>query len=594
MMGRLLLHLLPVLHVVLVSAFTPTTKIVHFSSTPQLSFPFLTTELKVSALENPNTNKKNDDEQKNSKTSKLDISKEEAYKLREQAKLMRFEAENQRRQLALEKMSKYEDALSRTMGANNTAFYSRSGNVNKIETKRHEIRLESSKNERKEGKSIPILDQFVNVLDKDTDVNSIIESNLPLTRKYRQGLTIDNLNVLLYQVLGKEVFLTSEKPQAIEGGYILRGHLSPDIKRKAETKEDQGLELISSIDEKLNKVAPGWTDNFQVCYIDDPAPRTLDGNSNDYANRGDPVLLVMSTDMKPSSKRIILSALSFYLIVQFATQTYGVTDAVVQHLHAAADKSWFYDLLYPLLIPLGVSQACHEAGHLLMAHKGGFKTNPPLIIPFLPLPYMSFQTKLNTSPKDFNSLFDFAFIGPMAGLLVSACFFMAGLHMTVNMDASALEYFPALPLGFIKLSKLGGTIINYVLGGGSEIGSILMQDPSTPITLHPYVIGGMTAFLINCLDLIPIGSTDGGRMSQSLLGRKEHVGVTAFVYGGLLLYGLFGGHTNFFLSFVFLSGLLQKDMEIPCRNELDKADLPRAVAALAVWCVAILALTPIG
>jgi hypothetical protein len=34
-------------------------------------------------------------------------------------------------------------------------------------------------------------------------------------------------------------------------------------------------------------------------------------------------------------------------------------------------------------------------------------------------------------------------------------------------------------------------------------------------------------------------------------------------------------------------------MEIPCRNEVDKVELPRAVAALSTWLLAALILVPL-
>jgi len=467
----------------------------------------------------------------------------------------------------------------------------------------------------------PILNEIVHVQDKDSDIEAIVQSLLPpaVTHRLpgRGAPTIESVNLLIHQILGRDVFLTSEKPQLIPGGYVIRGQISPDIRRKAVQKNtvvdvdvdvDVGSVLIERIDEKLNNILPGWTDRFQVCYIEDPTPRIFDqtrssvhGDSNNNA-----VLLVTAKDLFPrKTGRIVMGSLSVYLMMQFILATYASNHVALEqfHAHHTGDASWlFQELLYPVLLPLIVSQACHELGHLAMAQRGGFKTVPPKVIPFLALPYMTFQTKLRTSPKDMKSLFDFAFVGPALGMLLSSCFVIGGLHLTLHMDTAALEYAPALPVSFLKLSALGGSLIDTVLFGSDgsttvhSFGSIFQQDPSTPIPLHPYVIGGMTAFLINCLDVLPIGSTDGGRMSQCLFGRRDHVGsVTTLMYVGLLLYALFSGHRTFLLSFIFLSGLLQKDVELPCRNEVDdKVDLPRVGAAFAMWFIAILALTPLG
>ena len=95
-------------------------------------------------------------------------------------------------------------------------------------------------------------------------------------------------------------------------------------------------------------------------------------------------------------------------------------------------------------------------------------------------------------------------------MIVSLAFFLIGLQLTLDMDAEALKYAPAVPVGFLQLSSLGANIVDYVLGGGDGI--ILKQDPSTPVILHPFAIGGLSSLMINALDTIQIAGTDGGRM----------------------------------------------------------------------------------
>ena len=128
------------------------------------------------------------------------------------------------------------------------------------------------------------------------------------------------------------------------------------------------------------------------------------------------------------------------------------------------------------------------------------------------------------------------------------------------------------------------------MGGGD--GLLLQQDPNTPVILHPFAIAGIAGLMINALDTIPLAATDGGRMSLALLGRPGHVAFSGLVYFAILLYTIFSGHQDIFLSYLFVTSFTQKDLEIPARNEVDQASLSQAAIALTMWCVAILTLTP--
>ncbi|KAL7499572.1 hypothetical protein ACHAWT_008574 [Skeletonema menzelii] len=146
-------------------------------------------------------------------------------------------------------------------------------------------------------------------------------------------------------------------------------------------------------------------------------------------------------------------------------------------------------------------------------------------------------------------------------------------------------------IGFITQSTLGGTIVDLLLGGGDGI--LINQDPSTQIPLHPVAIGGFLGMIIHAFDLVPIGSTDGGRMSQAVLGRVWHLTFSSLVFAVLFLTSLFNDGFNLLLGFIFIYSFTQRDMEIPCKNEIDRVELPRAVAAFVCWIIAALILCPL-
>jgi Zn-dependent protease len=119
------------------------------------------------------------------------------------------------------------------------------------------------------------------------------------------------------------------------------------------------------------------------------------------------------------------------------------------------DTSWFNDLITPLAGAIAIIQLFHECGHSFFAWKDNFKMSSPTILPLITLPYLSFQRRLKTSPPDLMSLFNFAYAGPALGMLISSILLWVGLTLSVNMDSTALEYAPSLPVGLLRLSTLG-------------------------------------------------------------------------------------------------------------------------------------------
>lgn len=427
---------------------------------------------------------------------------------------------------------------------------------------------------------------------EDDRLEAMIESFLPsVTRKEGAEPTKADIDFLKTDVLNKDIFQLSAAPQKVPGAYVLRGQVGPKLR-------DNGDKLIETLDEKIEKMSPEWHEKFQVCYMSDPTPNFFD-NEDDFI--GEPVLVVLSRDMKPTTSPLLtssISAFSLFLTFIFSLAIFSQNDVVMNRITAANavsdfDLTWFNQLITPLLISIGFTQAIHETAHLIVAKKDNFKITPPTILPLIALPYMSFQQNLKTSPKNFKSLFDFGMVGPAVGMVTSMAFLLVGLQLTLNMDAAALEYAPSVPVQFLKLSSLGGNIADYVLGGGQE-GIIIQQDPLTPIKMHPFAIGGFASLMINCLDTIPIPGTDGGRMSQALLGRPGQIAFGGVVFFSLLGYAFLSGHRDIFLTFLLVNSFARKEQEIPCRNEIETAGLGQAATALVMWCVAILTLTPIN
>lgn len=392
---------------------------------------------------------------------------------------------------------------------------------------------------------------------------------------------------VIFQLLDRTTFMAVEKPMQVQGGYIIRG----------ENKRKTATQLLDVIDEKLDKESPQFKESFQLSFVE------IYADSSDQLFED--ALLITPNKFAPMAPKLfaaVITAISLFSSFVYCIDTFSENDAVMQRLKEASeqatagiagayDLAWFNELLVPMLVTLGLAQGLHEAGHLVVAWSKGIKMTPPTILPSQALPYLSFQNRLKTSPKDYTALFDLAFAGPALGLSLSFLAFLLGLQLTTEVDQATAQLLPSLPVGFITQSTLGGTIVDLLLGGGDGI--LLNQDPSTQIPLHPVAIGGFLGLIIHAFDMVPIGSTDGGRMSQAVLGRVWHLTFSSLVFTVLFLSSIFSDAVNLVLGFLFIYSFTQRDMEIICRNEIDRVELPRAVAAFVSWVVAALILVPL-
>lgn len=444
------------------------------------------------------------------------------------------------------------------------------------------------KNVQRRMEGIPVLEQetdaFIQGLLDDMSVEEAQREGyakelLPrVTRNDERQATPEQLEVLM-NVLGKSTFTPSGKPESIPGGYVIRGR----------NTLRSGRELIEILDSRL---PTQW--NAQVSIL--PELQV----DEDSATSGDSVLLLLNSDFSPTTSRILLSFSTAAALVTsflFAVGCFGANENVAQHMQdlvAAGDYSgvnWFNGELAQVLLPLGFIQIMHELGHFLVALRDKIKTAPPTLLPFWFLPYLGAKTEIKTSPRDMTSLFDFAFMGPFLGLFTSAIFLCTGLQSTLLADAATSQYFPAIPVSLLQLSTLGGSIVDYFFGG---TGIITSQDPSNTLLLHPFALAGFAGIMLHSLELLPLGSTDGGRLSQALFGRQAHSIIGGAVWISLLASSFLSsdGNQDVLLGVWAVYNIVQNDMEVPCRNEVDPVNIPRSLAAFGLWFIAILAITP--
>jgi hypothetical protein len=475
-----------------------------------------------------------------------------------------------------------------------------------------------------EGKSIEeVTNILANKLEERIEVNRAMEL-FPRSLQDMESLLLPKEEDadLVFAALDQNTFMATERPIRVNGGYLIRGV----------NKRGSPSELIEALDKKITNEQ--FNERCQVNFVE----ITADPNSEEFI---EDAILITSNKFPvraPLPLGILATAISVFYTFIWGIDAFSGNQVVMQRLKEASelaqaastggvqyDLAWFNEMLLPLLGTLALVQGVHELGHLTVAWSNKvslsfalqslvlytcvlhcavlfwhsklallstalsqIKLSAPIILPSKALPYLSFQNRLKTSPKDYTTLFDLAAAGPIPGLTVSFLALLYGLQLTTTVDPSTAQLLPSLPVGFLCQSSLGSTLVDLILGGGDGI--LINQEATAQIPLHPVAIAGFVGMMINALDLLPIGSTDGGRMSQAALGRVWHLTFSSVIFFLLIVASFVSDAQDIFLGYLFLYSFTQRDLEIPCRNEVDKADLPRVIFAAVSWLIAALIL----
>ena len=110
------------------------------------------------------------------------------------------------------------------------------------------------------------------------------------------------------------------------------------------------------------------------------------------------------------------------------------------------------------------------------------------------------------------------------------------------------------------------------------------------IPLHPVAVAGYISLVVNALSMLPIGTTDGGRVALALFGRQGKQAIGGLAMLAILLFGIQG--SDLFLFYYAFCLAFQKGNEIPCRNEVETPDFSRVITATVAYFLALLALIP--
>ncbi|MEL7504862.1 MAG: site-2 protease family protein [Cyanobacteria bacterium J06554_6] len=230
----------------------------------------------------------------------------------------------------------------------------------------------------------------------------------------------------------------------------------------------------------------------------------------------------------------------------------------------------------PIALGLWATLLTHEIGHRWQARRHQLKLSWPCFLPAWQLGSFGAITKFTSLVPNRTALFDVAFAGPATGGAVSLLLLLLGLILS-----HPGSYFQ-MPAEFFQQSVLVGTLSRVVLGAEPFQAEL--------IDVHPLTIIGWLGLVITALNLMPAGQLDGGRIVQSIYGRRIAGRATVVTLILLALVAL-GNPLALYWAFVIL--FLQRGLERPCTDDLSEPDDARAALGLLVLFLMLAVLLPL-
>jgi len=221
--------------------------------------------------------------------------------------------------------------------------------------------------------------------------------------------------------------------------------------------------------------------------------------------------------------------------------------------------------------------AIYEIARRWIAHQRQVRLSPPFFIPAIQIGSFGALTRFQSLLPDRSALFDIAFAGPAAGGMLALGMLMAGL--VLSNPTSLFQ----IPVEFFQGSILVGTLARVVLGSA-------LQQPM--VSIHPLVVIGWLGLVITAINLMPAGQLDGGRIVQSIYGRKTAGRTTVAT---LIVLGIATLANPLALYWAIVILVLQRNLERPALNELVEPNDARAALGLLVlflMAATLLPLTP--
>jgi len=258
--------------------------------------------------------------------------------------------------------------------------------------------------------------------------------------------------------------------------------------------------------------------------------------------QGAQVIYLVRTPVIPKpSTRIYLNIILFILTV-FSIMLMGVN---IPPESLPADCSYPFSLLlyniftgWPFALSMMGILFAHEMGHYIACRIYGVPATLPFFIPaplISPLGTLGAFIAMRGIPKNKRILFDVGVAGPIAGLVIAIPVLFLGLSIsylgpleTSSCGSGFIEGNSVFYL-FAKLAVFGKLLPQPVDFGGLSPAlywfRYFFSGQPVPlhgldVQIHNVALAGWAGLLVTALNLVPVGTLDGGHVAYGLFGEK--------------------------------------------------------------------------
>eukprot|EP00879_Flechtneria_rotunda_P009167 GHRR01009597.1.p1 GENE.GHRR01009597.1~~GHRR01009597.1.p1 ORF type:complete len:273 (+),score=91.81 GHRR01009597.1:1379-2197(+) len=246
------------------------------------------------------------------------------------------------------------------------------------------------------------------------------------------------------------------------------------------------------------------------------------------------------------------------------------------------DPSSYIASAIPIAISVIGINLMHEVGHRIAAVIRGVKLGPTYFVPNLQIGSFGGITPLQSLLKNRSHLWDVAAAGPIAGVATSLALLLIGLSQS-HPGGLPQELLVPVPTQLFQGSLLLGSITRFALGSDA------LARPD--VLISPLVIAGWCGLITNALNLLPVGSLDGGRMVQAAFGMQALSLSAFFSYVGLGL-GLLGSSLS--LPFGLYVLICQRSAEKYIQDNVSPVAGTKQTATAIAVLAAVLVLLPMA
>ncbi|RME44730.1 MAG: site-2 protease family protein, partial [Chloroflexi bacterium] len=221
---------------------------------------------------------------------------------------------------------------------------------------------------------------------------------------------------------------------------------------------------------------------------------------------GTDVILAIPGDLPTSEARPLLAG-GLFLATVFSVLYVGMSDPAI-----LADGLQARDLLsgWPFAASLLGILLAHEFGHYLVARYYGTPVSLPYFIPMPFSPFGTFGAVINMKapPANRRQLLAIAAAGPIAGFVLAVPILILGLSL------SRVEPMPAVGPYLLEGNSLLYAALKIIMFGR------FLPSGGIDVSLHPIAFAGWAGLLVTGLNLLPVGTLDGGHIVYALAGEK--------------------------------------------------------------------------